>query len=150
MANQVCALTGIEPTSPAFQADMLTTAPQWWQYQNCTLLTPLMSRCRPAWYCWRHIHESMHPPLQPARCAFSLPLGCHPMRPSPIYTAYPILESAAYCQNRSHCKGIPPNDICITLSSIGSWVPATEPWWQIKWLHQQGLNPCLQHSRLTC
>ena len=28
MANKVGALTGIEPVSPAFQADMLTTAPQ--------------------------------------------------------------------------------------------------------------------------
>ena len=95
------------------------------------------------------LHESICPP-QPARCAFSLPLGCHPVRPSAIYTVCPILESVAYCHHRSHCKGIPPNAICIAPSSIGSWVPATEPRWQIKWARRWGLNPHLQHSRLTC
>ena len=95
------------------------------------------------------LHESIHP-TQPARCVFSLPLGCHPVRPSTIYTVCPILESVAYHHHRSHCKGIPPNAICITLSSVGSQVPATEPRWQIKWVHQRGFNPRLQHSRLTC
>ena len=83
----------------------------------------------------------MHPKLQPARCAFSLPLGCHPVRPSAIYTVLPILESVVYSHHRSHCKGIPPNAICITLSSIGSGVPATEPRWQIKWALQTGIEP---------
>ena len=66
------------------------------------------------------------------------------MRPSATYTVCPILESAVYCHHRSHCKGIPPNAIYIALSSVGSRVPATEPQWQIKWVHQWGLNACLQ------
>ena len=74
------------------------------------------------------LKRSICPP-QPAKRSFSLPLGCHRMRPSTIYTVCPILESVAYHHNRSHCKGIPPNAICIALSSIGSRVPATEPWW---------------------
>ena len=53
-----------------------------------------------------------------------------PVRPSAIYTVCSILESVAYCHQRIHCKGIPPNAICIALS-IGSQVLAMEPWWQI-------------------
>ena len=46
-------------------------------------------------------YPSMHPPLQPARCAFSLPLGCYSVRPSAIYTVCPILESVVYHRHRT-------------------------------------------------
>ena len=49
------------------------------------------------------------------------------VRHSTIYTVYPILNSVAYHHHRIHFKEIPPNAICIALSSVGSWVPATYP-----------------------
>ena len=60
----------------------------------------------------------MQPPLQPTICTFSLPLGCHLVRPSAIYTVCPILESVAYHHHRSHYKGIPPNAIFITSDKL--------------------------------
>ena len=74
-----------------------------------------------------------------------------PVRPSTIYTVCPILECVEYCHHRIHYKDIPPNAICIALSSIGSWIPATEPHWQIKYAltGNDPMSPAFQADMLT-
>ena len=69
---------------------------------------------------------------------------------TPYYIGMTLHHFGKNCSPKIPQKGIPPNAIWIALSSVGSWVPATEPQWQIKWACRQGLNPRLQHSRLTC